>query len=342
MITENIKNIGTLKIPKNVELIFDALHSRIKNTEWSGILFYDLTKGDIKELKNLEFTARFFYLMDIGTSGYTEYDYNKNPELNLALIKSYDLYPDGLEKSWGHCHSHHSMSTFFSGTDISELESNYKAFNYYLSLIVNFSKEYSAKIAIATKVKSKNEYSFRDTTGKFITSFNEITQDVMLVGDLKVELESNSILIPDWIDTRIVEINKAKTAISYTREDDFEFSLFKNNPISSQPNFSKSITSVKIDPIEEFVHHLITLGNKNTTIRGKLIELKSTTTNGYELFLENLSENLEILHSNYYKSDDRIEIHLLEVYKWLLENKTIYKDYDFIFSDLIDICSAYV
>ena len=95
---ETIGNIGTLKISKNLQKIIDYLHYKVGATEWSGILFYKLTKGNIDKLKDLEFTADFLYPMNIGSSTYTEFDYNSD------IINAYDVYSNGIEESTGLVH----------------------------------------------------------------------------------------------------------------------------------------------------------------------------------------------------------------------------------------------
>lgn len=51
----------------------------------------------------------------------------------------------------------HTMTTNFSGTDEKEIIDNAGAYNYYLSLIVNFALKYTAKIAIKSRTKYKRE-----------------------------------------------------------------------------------------------------------------------------------------------------------------------------------------
>lgn len=89
----NIGDVGILKITPRLQKLIDYLHYKVGSTEWSGILFYKLTKGSIKNLKNLEFTADFVYPMNIGSSVYTEFDYNSD------VIDAYDVYPEGEEMS---------------------------------------------------------------------------------------------------------------------------------------------------------------------------------------------------------------------------------------------------
>jgi len=128
-----------------------CLHNQCPaNNEWSGILIYEVTAGNIDELEKLSIKAHAVFPMDFGNGAYTEY------ESSPQMLKIFEIYPqiDPVKKDpkWfiGHIHSHHNMSTFFSGTDQSELLTNVKNLPIYLSLIVNYACMPCAKIAIMT------------------------------------------------------------------------------------------------------------------------------------------------------------------------------------------------
>ena len=128
--SQSIGTVGKIIIPEKIQKYIDTLHKYVGATEWSGILFYKLTKGNIKKFKDLEFTVQFIYPMNIGSSAYTEFDYNSQ------VMNAYDLQEDLIECSSSLIHSHHNMSAFFSGTDTDELLSNASNFNYYISLLI--------------------------------------------------------------------------------------------------------------------------------------------------------------------------------------------------------------
>lgn len=121
-----------------------AFHCKEHPTvEWSGPLFYRVIEGDTTDIPNLKIEAFDFFLMDVGTSGYTEYDMTK--ELMTYMVKkNLDL---GVNCFIGHIHSHQNMSVFFSPTDEDELCINAPQHNAYLSLIVNNRAEFQAKLA---------------------------------------------------------------------------------------------------------------------------------------------------------------------------------------------------
>lgn len=202
--TINIESIGKLIIPQNVQDIIDKLHKKVGSVEWSGPLFYKITKGDFKKLKDLEFTALFIYPMDIGSHTYTEFAYNEK------ILPAYDLCEEALEAHRGLVHSHAGMSCFFSSTDTTELTTNASRYNFYLSLIVNFDGKYVCKIAFPSKAKSNNEYTIKDPNGKSLTFQNKKEEDVIIISDLIVETPTPVVEEGDWLDTLIAELKKPK------------------------------------------------------------------------------------------------------------------------------------
>jgi len=118
----------------------------VPNLEWSSILFYTTSGTFGKE----DFTCRAeeFYLMDIGTPGYTEYEFG--PDVVAHIMKN----PELKKMKMGHIHSHNNMTVFFSGTDTDEIYTNSEHHNYYLSLIVNNNNDMTAKIAFRAVQKS--------------------------------------------------------------------------------------------------------------------------------------------------------------------------------------------
>ena len=79
----------------------DYLHDKVdKNIEWSGILFYS-TQGDMKEnAPEYVCTLEYILLMDIGTPGYTEYDFSEK------MIDVYDMFPEAMDWRIGMIHTH--------------------------------------------------------------------------------------------------------------------------------------------------------------------------------------------------------------------------------------------
>jgi len=154
------KKEGVLHLSPELKTQIDTFHSFAGSTEWSGVLLYTIDKGDISDPTKLQITAKGMFPMDIGSPGYTEYDYDEN------TLDMYDFYPDALKEEWrlGHIHTHHNMKAYFSGTDLQELRDNIDNHAYYLSLIVNFEGKYCAKMCIRG-LRSVKENSVLEYTG---------------------------------------------------------------------------------------------------------------------------------------------------------------------------------
>lgn len=208
------------------------LHSSIGPTEWSGILVFSETKGSIDDLENLELRAEGIYPMDIGSSSYTEFDYD------ASIIDVYDhfdiLSGDSMTKRIGTIHTHHTMDTFFSGTDKGELHTNADKHLYYLSLIVNFSGKYKAKIAILVdhepvlNYKNKNLYAGKPAKALYLI-------------DCDIFLESTKVLI-DRV-TALKEESKRKAKLQKVE--------INKNPKQITPS-SKQFPLNKVDDFSEF------------------------------------------------------------------------------------------
>lgn len=173
-----------LEIDQEISLIMPAellgkiwyLCHEINNVEWSGLLFYQPI-GDIKDLSTFKIIAKDVYLMDIGTSAYTEYSFNE------SIMNFYDKFPEAMNYKIAHIHSHNSMNSFFSSTDNDELKDNAKNYNYYLSLIVNNKMDMVAKLAMAGK--STQILTLKDNNGLL---FNLNTKEKSIIGTINVNV----------------------------------------------------------------------------------------------------------------------------------------------------------
>lgn len=146
---------GKLLLSKRLQGQIDYLHAEVGGFEWIGILLYKKVEGDISDPSTLVLRADRLFLMDIGTPGHTQATVSAEEVLNM-----YDEVPDILELKQGLIHTHHTMETFFSEEDWSELNDNTPLHNYYLSLIVNFKGGYTAKVAYMADVV--NEFKFNN------------------------------------------------------------------------------------------------------------------------------------------------------------------------------------
>lgn len=174
-----------LIIPKKVSHQIRWLCNEISEIEWSGILMYKLV-GNF-HTGNFHCVVKDVYPMNVGNSAYTEYEFDEN----FTKFRMENL--NSLENELGHIHSHHSMSTFFSGTDMQELHDNSPNHNYYLSLIVNNAFEPTAKISFVGKQERKESSvkSFFGDNGRLykIKENNTVKEDVLFIYNCSIEYD---------------------------------------------------------------------------------------------------------------------------------------------------------
>lgn len=95
-----LKQKPIIVISNDLQRQIDYLHRRIGNMEWSGVLFYKVIKGSIKNPKDLIIKATSVYVMDKGTAAYTEYSQSEH------LIDAFDTIEGSEDQPMGHIHSH--------------------------------------------------------------------------------------------------------------------------------------------------------------------------------------------------------------------------------------------
>ena len=141
-----------LVIPESVEAKIRHLCSKVHDVEWSGTLFYTV-EGSLDD-GTFKATCIDICVMDIGTSGYTEF---KDTEDIIAyrLEHRETLLREGVYEAL--IHSHNNMRAFFSGTDENTLISEGSDLNHFLSLVVCNAGEYVARITRRLKSKIKAE-----------------------------------------------------------------------------------------------------------------------------------------------------------------------------------------
>ena len=208
-----------LEIDQEISLIMPAellgkiwyLCHEINNVEWSGLLFYQPI-GDIKDLSTFKIIAKDVYLMDIGTSSYTEYSFNE------SIVNFYDKFPEAMNYKIAHIHSHNSMNSFFSSTDNDELKDNAKNYNYYLSLIVNNKMDMVAKLAMAGK--STQILTLKDNNGLL---FNLDIKEKSIIGTINVNVFPFDENITE-IEKRVKELKDKEKEKEEKRQKSFDYS----------------------------------------------------------------------------------------------------------------------
>lgn len=149
-----------MKISSKLQDQIYFLCSKVPNLEWSGVLFYT-TEGAFGE-DSFKITCEEVFPLDIGSSGYTEYE-TDDPDFIRYMMAN----PAILDMKKGHIHSHNTMNTFFSGTDTGELVENAPNHNFYVSLIVNNKNENCAMVAFIATEESETQETTIVTQVKF-------------------------------------------------------------------------------------------------------------------------------------------------------------------------------
>lgn len=195
-----MKEKGRLVLPPKIIAQIQFLHSHCGTDEWSAILLYDVISGNPSEPKDFELEVKHIFLMDIGTAAATEYE----PDGDIVDI--FDEIPEAMEWKMGHIHTHHSGSTYFSNVDTSELQENVDKHNYYLSLVVNFNGNYSAKVVFLSEVETKSKMNYLDDSGKTVNFEKTDKEQYMVSIDMRILYGE----IGGFFSNRLKQIKKKK------------------------------------------------------------------------------------------------------------------------------------
>ena len=298
------KNYKVFEIETKGKLIMSSdvinqimfLHATKGKTEWSGILLYDVIRGNPSKPSEFVLKAKHIFLMDVGSHSYTEY------ETDGDIVDIYDKIDGAMEMKIGQIHTHHDMSAFFSAVDTDELQTNVDKHNYYLSLIVNFSGNYQAKVAFLSKIKKTVDYSFTDDSGKKRASKEIIEEDVMVIIDMEIHMEYANKFFYDRI-RELVEKQKKKeeeknkkdvyiqrSIYQYYGEKDQKYLENGNNHTRKYDkkyiSLAKSLIAVDTELVE------------NETLYILLMRISDSKHEEQELYYEYFSDNIgEVLLS---------------------------------------------
>ena len=211
--------------------------------------------------------------------------------------------------------------TFFSGTDIDELKSNSFLYNYYLSVIVNFSKSYSAKIAIPVESDVSITSWFKNTLGKLVPFKNVEKTKSILIGDLDVIIEGET--YPNkWLEERVGQLEDKKKVV-YPKEysggtkeivtnwDNYLSQRFKKAKDEAISTINKTVgvvkdTEVKVTSVyDKFILSLLNTAtfNVDTTVRKAFIAKNNLNFTQLESLEEAIDENFEIIVTNIFGDD---------------------------------------
>jgi hypothetical protein len=315
----NMRDNGRLILPDHIITQINYLHGKCGNVEWSAILLYDVIKGSPKKPKDFVLEAKHIFLMDIGSSAHTEY------ETDGDIVDLYDNIEGAMEAKIGHVHTHHNMGTYFSATDMSELNDNVDKHNYYLSLIVNMGGTYTAKVAFLSQVHSTLKMSFNEDSGKESHFKTDNVEKTMIVVDMDVYYKYTEKFFYDRyteVKKKIAAVEKAK-AKNYTRSynrglGDMKWDAKTQNWVDIVPELpvGKNLNTDDIDPknmtnvqVETLARNVFSVSPKLDEMRGVyqvLHTLSNSSEDRLEYYYQWLAENLELIIENYF--DQSLEI----------------------------------
>lgn len=237
--TISLQNKIQIIMPKDFTEKVEYLCASNPKDEWSGVLFYEV-KGNIKKPSSMKLICKDILLMDIGNATFTSYNFDKE------LIPYYKKHPKMLGCRYGQIHSHNTMTTFFSGTDVEDLEDNAPNHNFYLSLIVNNYLSTTAKVAfMGSSPKLENRFECLDENGDsyYLKSTIE-PQEIMFIYDCEVEVKGRVININQELQERLklikdrkIEAAKAKTAQQQTNTKNYNGGHQQNKDYGGGSNY---------------------------------------------------------------------------------------------------------
>lgn len=190
-----------IEIPEAVEAKIRHLCSRVYDVEWSGTLFYKV-EGSMED-GSFKVICLDIFVMDIGTSGFTDYD--DSPEIIQYRVAHRDLLlqPGVYE---GLVHSHSVMATFFSGTDVATLKQEGNTQTHFVSLIVNNAGTYTARVTRKLVRKVKAEAKIKYTESAYYNSFENTT--ISIANDKvteKEQVQEKNETVVEWFPLDIVK-----------------------------------------------------------------------------------------------------------------------------------------
>lgn len=199
---------GKVIITEDLSAQIDALHAAHPGNEWSGVLVIEPINDNITKPDEVILKALAVYPMDFGSPGYTEYT------LDEEVLKIYEAFPDAdpalheqPRLKFAQIHTHHGMSAFFSGVDESELRTNAGKYDYYLSLIVNLSGNYVAKVAFPAEIPQA--VSYKDKKTKEVKTIERPPLEVLAMFDVDVEFERTPRPLDTWFTDKLNELKRS-------------------------------------------------------------------------------------------------------------------------------------
>lgn len=250
-----------LIISSNLEKKISVCCRELPENEWSGTLFYSIVSG--KFGKDLVLKAEDFYLRDIGSHTYTEFD-------DDADAFNYQVENNLIDCIQGLIHSHCSFNTFFSGIDSNTLDDLGHDMPHFLSLIVNNAGTYCAKIT--RRIPVSNHYV------TFNGEEEEYEGNDVIIQSFPVSIEFEDGSLINTLKSRLSELRKKtkndslentlwgnKSYNNDFRIPDVSYSTFNNKVKDTSSNFNNNKTVNSLSTVKETSSIIAKEDNKNTT-----------------------------------------------------------------------------
>jgi len=161
------------------------LCENINKIEWSGCIVYSI-EGSLTHRESIHIEVHDLIPLDKGSAAFTSYSFDERV-LNFIVENNY------LEYKIGHLHSHHTMNTFFSGTDLEEVNENSEFIKPYLSIIINNKYEFSCKLAFRLKVLGSSVYEYQDIDNNIKETYTNDKDEYVAYYDCDVIIPKLSI-----------------------------------------------------------------------------------------------------------------------------------------------------
>jgi proteasome lid subunit RPN8/RPN11 len=234
-------------ISPQIKTKIEYLCEKIPNQEWAGLLLYK-TKGNIKRPKRVKIIVQDIIPMTVGNS--VSADFTLNQDGKDRHIEYIEKNPQALDWKFGQIHSHNKMATFFSGTDLQELEYNSKNHDFYISVIVNNAGNIIGKIATFAKgfTLEHSKYTATDQNGKeYLVKkrTNKKPCESVIMTDCKILVSEPCEDIDDYFIATVEEIiQEAKKYKIIQREEylkEFRTSKRKSHFIPFNDNYEEDL-----------------------------------------------------------------------------------------------------
>jgi hypothetical protein len=253
-------------------------------------------------------------LKDVGTAGYTEYDWG------TTLAEYFEENEDKWPVMFFSIHSHHTMGVSPSGVDDKHLYDNISNFPFHLSVIVNNKLDFNARIAtdmvintVSVRGMDSNYISKEITDGKIIVEYS-LPVSICSTDITEFEEEFNNIKAIKTIKESKAFVNPVYKKFPKQQIipfDDFKTGIFLNKYTLGTLNhkfvtLNEALTDILteedaelyIDAIEKICMDYVDNG-KSEDVKVVLSSLIETLENSFSKhpFIHSITYGLDCIHA---------------------------------------------